>query len=306
MKNRHLAGLSLLIMLLASPAAAPGTDSDITGTITDQVGRKISLAGDPQRVVALAPSITEIIFALGREDRLKGVTMFSDYPAAATRLPRVGSYVHLDVEKIVALEPDVCIAVKDGNPLESIKQLEGLGIDVYAVHPTDLGSVMETTLEIGRLLNATERAQALVRDMSSRIERVKARVAQTTNRPRVFFQIGLAPIVAVGTRTHIHELIKTAGGENLSQGPAAYPRFSWEQILALGPEVVIVTSMARVKAFDKVEAQWNTWSSLPAVRDNRVHVVDSNIFDRPTPRMVEGLELLVQLLHPQADNAGRK
>jgi iron complex transport system substrate-binding protein len=272
-------------------------------TVVDQLGRKVSLPDDPQRIVSLAPSITEIIFALGRENCLKGVTRFSDFPPEAAKLPKVGSYVRLDLEKIVALRPDLCFAIKDGNPREIAARLESLGIPVYAVDPRNLESVMETFLEIGGVLNATqnatEEAKDIVGNMSSRITRVKSLVANAPGRPRVFFQIGLSPIVSVGTRTFIHELIVLAGGKNLSEGPVQYPRFSREQVLALSPEVFIITSMARGASFERVKMEWSKWPDLPAVRNDRILLVDSNLFDRPSPRLVDGLELLLKLIHPE-------
>lgn len=267
--------------------------------VTDQLGRTVTLSDNPQRIVAMAPSITEIIFALGQEHRLKGVTRFSDFPPDALLLPKVGSYIHLDLEKIVALKPDLCLAVKDGNPIEVIQRLESLKIPVYAVDPINFTSVTQAIVKIGELLNATGKANRLVRSMNSRIQHVKSLVAKTTHRPRVFFQIGINPIVAVGTRTFIHELIVLAGGRNLSEGPIPYPRFSREQILGLSPEIFIITSMAREKMFDKIKADWGKWPDIPAVRSNRMFVVDSNLFDRPTPRLVDGLEVLVKLIHPE-------
>jgi iron complex transport system substrate-binding protein len=192
--------------------------------VTDQLGREIVLVENPRKIVSLAPSITEIIFALGQEDRLVGVTKYSDYPPAAKKLPRIGTYIHLDLERVVALQPDLCIAIKDGNPRSVIEKLDSLGIPVYAVDPRDLDSVMETTLEIGVLLSAEQQAAGLVREMRARVQSVKARVEKADHTPKVFFQIGISPVVSVGTNTFIHVLIVSAGGENLSKGPVPYPR----------------------------------------------------------------------------------
>jgi len=267
--------------------------------LTDQLGRQVSLPDNPIRVVSLAPSITEIVFALGQEHRLAGVTRFSDFPEAAKNLPKVGSYVHLDLEKIVSLKPDLCIAIKDGNPRAVVNRLESLGIPVYAVNPRNLKTVMKTLIEIGIFLNAAEKANSVVQDMKSRIQRVKTKIANVTYRSRVFFQIGIAPIVSVGTDTFAHELIELAGGKNLSKGPTPYPRFSKEQVLSLSPEVFIITSMSRNTIFERVKKEWSKWPSLPAVRDQRIHLEDSNLFDRPTPRLVDGLENLARRIHPE-------
>lgn len=266
--------------------------------LLDQAGRSIRVPDHPRQVVSLAPSITEIVFALDRGDRLAGATRFSDYPAAARKLPKVGSYVRLDLERITALAPDLCIAVKDGNPIEIVRRLEDLGIPVFAVDPRDLESVMTAIAQIGRLLNAGDRADALVRDMEARIGRIHHLAQEASRRPGVFFQIGIQPIVAVGTNTFIHKLIETAGGRNLTAGDVPYPRLSREQVLALAPEVILVTSMARGETFTRMKTEWERWTDLPAVRQGRIHLVDSNLFDRPGPRVVVGLELLFELIHP--------
>ena len=273
--------------------------SSVAKTLTDQLGRHVTVSDQPQRVISLAPSITEIVFALGQGHRLKGVTTYSDFPPEALKLPKVGSYVQLDLEKIVALKPDLCIAIKDGNPIAVARRLESLKIPVYAVNPRNLESIMQTVQEVAGLLNVQEKADKLVKSMNLRIQKVKSLVAKTTYRPRVFFQIGVSPIVSVGTNTFSHELIVLAGGKNVAQGPIAYPRYSTEQVLALSPEVIIITSMARVAIFKQVKAEWNRWPNMPAVRNHRIFIEDSNLFDRPTLRLVDGLELMVKLIHPE-------
>jgi len=268
-------------------------------TVTDESGRHLSVPEDPRRVVSFAPSITEIIFVLGRQDRLKGVSRFSDYPPEAGQLPSVGSYIHLDVERIVASEPDLCFATKDGNPKDVVSRLAALQIPVYVVDPRNLEGVMETMLRMGDVLDAAPKAKAVVEEMRSRIDRVKALVAKAPSRPRVFFQIEISPIVSVGEQTFVNELIEMAGGTNLAKGPAPYPRFSREQVLALAPDVILVTSMARGGRFEQVREEWARWPSIPAVRHNRILMVDSNLFDRPGPRLVIALEILARLIHPE-------
>jgi cobalamin transport system substrate-binding protein len=268
-------------------------------TLTDQLGRHVTVPEKPERIVSLAPSITEIVFALDQGYRLKGVTTYSDFPPEAEKLPKVGSYVQLNLEKIVALKPDLCIAIKDGNPIAVAQRLESLKIPVYAVNPRNLETVMQTVREIGGLFNVEEKSDKLVQSMNLRIQKVKSMVAKTTYRPRVFFQIGVSPIVSVGTHTFSHELIVLAGGKNLAGGPIAYPRYSIEQVLALSPDVIIITSMARAAVFKQVKAEWSRWPNMPAVRNHHIFIEDSNLFDRPTPRLVDGLELMVRLIHPE-------
>jgi len=295
MKIRSLLILFLLIQgtFISLPARAQEVN------VTDLLERPMTIPNDPRRVVSLAPNITEIVFALGQAHRLVGATTYSDYPAAADKLPKVGSYVHLDLERIISLAPDLCLAIKDGNPIASVSRLESLGIPVYAVDPRDLESVMDSMSRIGGLLQAEEQAQTLVKDMRRRLQAVESLVAKTHHRPGLFFQIGVSPIVSVGTNTFIHELIVRAGARNLSAGNISYPRFSKEQVLGMSPDIIIVTSMARAAVFEKLKQDWYQWTALPAVKNDRIYFKDSNLFDRPSPRLVDALEILVRLIHPE-------
>lgn len=291
---------AIILLVLIYFSFLVGTQSNANARcVTDQLGRSVALSDNPQRVVSLAPSITEIIYELGQEHRLSGVTRFSDFPSEAAKLPKVGSFVQLDLERIVALKPDLCLSTKDGNPRAVVERLESLQIPVYVVNPRDMDSMMKTVVEIGVLLNADQKAKTLAQKMRSRIQKVERLVAKASNRPRVFYQVGIFPIVSAGSNTFIHELILLAGGKNLAAGLTAYPRFSREQVLALSPEVFIISSMAKGEVFERVKKEWSRWTDIPAVRNQQIFLVDSNLFDRPTPRLLDGLKLLVRLIHPE-------
>ncbi len=267
--------------------------------LIDQVGRRVNVPDNPQRIVSLAPNITEIVFLLGREERLVGTTQYSNYPAAAEKLPRVGSYVRLDLEKIIALKPDLCLGIKDGNPQHTVKKIEELGIPVYVINPLTLDDIIDVVLRFGSLLGEVPKSKVLAKDMKMRIDRVKERITQVSARPGVFFQIDAAPMISAGENTFIHELITIAGGRNLAAGSDMYPRFNWEEIIRLQPEIAIIASMAGGHSIDDLKGGWQKWPQIPAVRNNRIHVVDANLIDRPTPRLIEGLEEFARIIHPE-------
>jgi len=267
--------------------------------VVDQAGRQMEVPEVVARIVALAPSITEIVYELGRENLLIGATQYSNSPAAAQALPRVGSYVRLDVEKIVALNPDLCLGIKDGNPVHTVDKIEALGIPVYIIDPKNLDDIIDVVRRFGDLLAAPEASEQLIHTMRTRIDRVAETVARAASRPGVFFQIDAAPIITIGSNTFIHELITLAGGRNLAAGPQDYPRYNWEEVLVLQPEVAIVASMAGGHSPQELLAGWRRWPQIPAVQNNRIHVVDANLIDRPTPRLVDGLELFVRIIHPE-------
>jgi iron complex transport system substrate-binding protein len=269
------------------------------GLVTDQVGRTLEIPDNPTRVIALAPSITEIIYDLGQEKRLVGVTQYSTYPPEAQFLPRVGSYVRLDIEKIVALKPDLCLATKDGNPKHIVDKIVNLGIPVYVINPRNLQQIMDTITRVGSMLHAEKAAFTLVFDMEKRIGQVQERVKNGATKPRVFFQIDAEPLFSAGTDTFIHELIELAGGINTTAGKVSYPRYSWEDIIVLQPEIVLISSMAGGLTPEYLVNSWKKWDLLAAVQNDKIFVVDAELFDRPTPRLVEGLEVIAAIIHPE-------
>ncbi|MBU4261369.1 MAG: cobalamin-binding protein [Proteobacteria bacterium] len=285
-----LAALLLTLTLLAAPAAAE--------VFVDQVGRRVEIPDPPQRLVSLMPSITEIVFALGAGSRIKGVTQYSNEPPAAAQLPKIGSYVHPDLEKIISLRPDLCLAVRDGNPKHIVDRITELGIPVYTIDPRNLAEIMESVMLLGKVLGTEKKARDIVGKIQMKIDAAAERVAHAADRPRVFFQIDASPIISAGSNTFIDRLITQAGGINLAAGPTPYPRYSWEDILRMQPEVVIIASMAGGYTDEQLKAEWRKWPEVPAVRNNRLYVVNADLFDRPTARLADGLELLVNIFYP--------
>jgi iron complex transport system substrate-binding protein len=271
----------------------------LAGSVTDQVGRSLVVPENPMRIIALAPSITEIIYDLGQEKRLVGVTQYSTYPSEAESLPRIGSYIRPDIEKIVALKPDFCLATKDGNPKHIVDKIVSLGIPVYVINPRNLQQIMDTITRLGSLLGAEKAAADLVINMVKRIGKVQTQVKKGAHKPRVFFQIDAEPLFSAGTNTFIHELIELAGGINTAAGEVAYPRYSWEDIIVLQPEIVLISSMAGGLSPEYLIESWEKWNLLSAVKNNKIFVVDAELFDRPTPRLVDGLEVIAGIIHPE-------
>jgi len=292
-------GFGQIIILLLMLLGPGGVLAGETRELTDPTGRLVRLPAVPQRVISLAPSITEMVYALQREELLLATPEFSNYPPAAKELPRIGSYVHPDLERIVAHRPDLVLATRDGNPRQLIERLERLGIPVFALDPRNLEEIKATLLALGEVLGAEATAAEIVTAMTRRLAEIERRVAMARQRPLVFFQIDAEPMVSIGERTFLHELIVRAGGRNAAAGGAPYPRFGWEEILRLQPEVVIITSMAGGQSPEELRRQWQRWPQLEVVQSGRIHVVDADLFDRPTNRLVDGLETLARLIQPQ-------
>ena len=270
-------------------------------TFKDSLGRKITLKGDPQRIVSLAPNITEILYVLGLGERLVGVTQFSSYPPEASLKPKVGSYINLNVEKIISLSPELVIGTVDGNNPGVVSLLEQAGIQVFIVNPRKVKQIIDTIASIGEVCGVNEKADIVVGQLNRRVNRIIRRIA-SRERPLVFLQINVRPIMTVNRNTYHHDLIRLAGGRNMAEDESiTYPRISLEAVIRRKPDVIIVSSMERGGRFEKARQAWLRWKSIPAVKNNRVHLIDSDLIDRPSPRIIDGLDAMAKIIHPEVN-----
>jgi iron complex transport system substrate-binding protein len=286
--------LTLAISLLLN-IPAEGKDR----LLTDEMGRKVKIPYPAKRIISLAPSITEILFALGLNEEIAAITNFCDYPEAALRKPKIGGFVNPDTEKIVSLKPDLIIGIRDGNRMDTVDRLTDFGLPVYLIDPKGFDGVMETIKNIGDVLGREKESRRMTTDMVAKREKMIA-LTQSLPKPKVFFQVGDLPLITVGKGTLADDLIRLAGGRSISESElASYPSYSIETILAKAPEIIIMSSMESKKDHMNLVKKWQNWKSIPAVKMNAIHVIDSNIVDRPTPRIIEGLEAMARIIHPE-------
>jgi len=284
----------LSVLILFGWVSAP-----LCATFQDAMGREVTLKGEPKRIVTLAPSLTEILYFLGLGDRVVGVTRFSYYPPEARLKPQVGSYIDLNVEKIISLAPDLVIGTADGNQPGVVDLLEQAGIAVFIVNPRNIRQTIDTVAIMGRLCGVTERANTLSKQLSRRVDRIIDKT-KSRRKPLVFLQINLKPIMTVNKHTFLHDLVQLAGGRNMTEDePITYPRISLEEVIRKKPEVIIISSMERGGRFEVARLEWLKWTSIPAVKNGRVHLIDSDLIDRPSPRIIEGLEVMARFIHPE-------
>ena len=260
--------------------------------VADDMGRKVWVAQAPKRLISLAPSVTEILFALGLGDRVVGVTTYCDYPADAAAIEKVGDTQKPNLEKIITLKPDLVVISTASQLEEFVGNLENLGVPVYVNNPTDLRSLLDSIQRIADVAGVAESGRTLVNDLRSRVEEVHTRVAGL-DRPRVLLVLGSEPLITAGGGTFISDLITEAGGESISADQKTdYPLFSLETALARRPEVIFLQAGG--------ERLPNQFSDSPAVRAGRVYQLEDAILLRPGPRIVNGLEQVARKLHPEA------
>jgi iron complex transport system substrate-binding protein len=293
--------LILLSFLLSScsPEAAPANSAI---QITDGLGRQVSLPALPARIISLAPSNTEILFALGAGDRLVGRDDFSDYPAEAKKIPSIGGIEKFSMEQITSLKPDLILAAGITSP-EQIKALEDLNLKVYAVaNPTNLDGLYTNLNAVGKLVGKEKEAGALSATLKQRFETVQKAVATTSNRPKAFYELdGTDPTKpwTAGKGTFIDLLIQTAGGVNIGNAiQGDWGQISQEQLIVENPDVVIMGDLTYGITMEQVLARPG-WQTLKAIKDKKVYPFEDNLVSRPGPRMIDGLVELVKILHPE-------
>jgi iron complex transport system substrate-binding protein len=266
---------------------------------TDEIGRKVKIPDVPKRIVSLAPSITEILFALGLNEEIVGVTHFCDYPEAALEKPKIGGFINPSIEKIVSIKPDLIIGTRDGNPMETIDRLSGLGFSVILTDSKGFDGVIRTISNIGEIVGRQYESRRITGDMIRRKEHILAHT-RSLPKPKVFFQVGYVSIITVGRGTLGDDLIRLAGGKSISEHESLnYPIYSIEAIILKAPEIIIMSSMENNRFRLNLVKTWQKWKNIPAVKMNAIYVIDSNLVDRPSPRIIEGLEAMAKMIHPK-------
>lgn len=305
----HMLVLTLLGTILTGCATTSGQQGNSTApaatkfplAFTDDMGRKVTLAAQPQRLISLAPSNTEILFALGLGEKVFGVDDYSDYPPEAAAVAKIGGFSKPNVEKIVELKPHLVLATSMHEQV--VKQLEQLGIPTAVVHPKTVDDVLTSIKWIGRATAAEERAGQLAAEMEERIRRVRALIQEIPEekKPLVYYEVYSDPLMSAGPKTLIGQLIELAGGRNIARtAETDYPKFSAEAIIKANPEIIIFPQSHGTASLtvEQVKAR-SGWEEISAVKNNRIYGIDANIISRTGPRVVEALEQLTQMIYPE-------
>ncbi|MGB9613388.1 MAG: ABC transporter substrate-binding protein [Candidatus Margulisiibacteriota bacterium] len=247
----------------------------------------------PQRIISGMPSITEMLFALGLEDRIVGVTANCNYPPEALKKEKIGGFF-LNLEKIVSLKPDLVVMLEDTQK-QDIKRLKDYGLPVYTINPHTVVEVMDSLVKLGEVTGKRKEAKILIKQMKNRIASVQPKGTSSLERPRVLVIVGYRPLIVAGAGTFIDDIIKYAGGENIAQdAKASYPQYSFERLIKEDPEYMIIPE----GVVEKEEiARDSRWQSLQAVRGNKILFINADILSRPGPRLVEAIEKIADFIH---------
>jgi iron complex transport system substrate-binding protein len=301
-----LAVLAALVLGACTPAGSPNASPASLApafplTLTDAAGRSVTIPSEPLRIVSLAPSNTEIVCALDACDRLVGVTDFDDYPSQVADIPKVVIAAQVDLEKVVAAEPDLVLAAgNELTPSSVIDDLAELGLPVLVLYPSTLEEVYQEIHLVGAALDVREVAETVVAEMLERADAV-ARAVAGAAAPRVFYEVGVfaGTIYTAGEDSFLASLVAAAGGEPITGDPLS-TSISLEQLIAADPQLILLGDAAYDPSITPASVALRPgWHVMSAVRDGSIRIMlDDPVITRPGPRIVAGLEALARAIHP--------
>ena len=288
------ASFAISLQARSQASAAPASRD-----FTDEVGRTVRIPQPVRRIVSLAPSLTETVYALGLEDKLVGDTDYCDYPADATKKHKVGGAINPNMEEVAALKPDVVLVVKSLNRLETVRALEQIGIPVYSTDPHTVKDVVASMKKLSGVLGSQEAGDAVNEKLENRLAAVHTKLNGVAAK-RVMFVVWTEPLISVGRKTFIADVLEQAGGMSVVESKQDWPQFSLEEAVRLQPEYLVFASSHSETVQNDMEALALKpgWSAMDAVKKRKIAIV-SDAINRPGPRIVEAVEELARQLHPE-------
>jgi iron complex transport system substrate-binding protein len=265
-------------------------------TFTDDLKRRVYLANPARRVVSLAPSVTEILFAVGLDAEVVGVTTFCDYPVQAKSKPKIGSSVP-NLEAILSLKPDLVVGSDYIRP-DVLAKLEQLKVPVFILAPKTVEDILGHISTVGRLVGHDKEARIVGQGLRDRLNDIRNHMA-SVKPVRVFYVVNTDPLISVGPGSFIHQMLELAGGDNIMGRTAIpYPKVSLEEVIRKNPEVIVFPSGSGEGIPEVEQQRWRKWTVLSAVAHNRLPQIRAELVNRPGPRVIEGVEMLAKTFHP--------
>ncbi|WP_144145788.1 cobalamin-binding protein [Paraburkholderia sp. BCC1884] len=265
-------------------------------TVTDDSGATVTLAAPAQRVISLAPHVTELLYAAGGGAKMVGAVSYSDYPPEAKQLPRVGDNRSLDLERIVALKPDLIVVWRHGNAQRQLDRLRELHIPLFFSEPHHLDDVAVSLTKLGQLLGTSNTADAAAASYRQDIAALRARYASRQS-VSVFYQVWDRPLMTLNGEHMISDVITLCGGRNVFANlQPLVPTVSTEAVLAANPEAIVTAAPGATKSDTQLPqlGTWRAWPSLTAVANNNLFAIDGDLIDRPAPRIAQGAKQLCE------------
>ncbi|MCR4417563.1 MAG: cobalamin-binding protein [Ignavibacteria bacterium] len=286
MKNLIIGIIALSFVLISCTKEKKSLPTKI---YFDDLGNRIELTKNPERIISAAPNLTEIIFALGAGDLLVGRTNFCNYPEETNKIPVVGDMFHLNLEKIVDLNPDLIFLTVEGNTKELYDKLKNLGLNVYVTNPKNLSGIKKSIRDIGEILNREKEADSIISDIEKRLNKINSERFQ---RQTAMFVVSFSPLIIAGKNTFIDEILSSVNLENIApeKSFSAYPMISREEVINKNPDVILLPSINF--SIEKILEVYPEWKEINAIKKGKIIYVDQDLFFRPGPRFIDAIEFL--------------
>lgn len=277
---------------------SPSQDPETAGiSILDDFGNEIKLEAPAQRIISLAPSNTEILFAVGAGDKVIGVTTFDDYPEEVLQIEKIGDFNGMNLERIIELEPDLVINYGEGITEETQRLVEA-GIQIAGFEPESIEEIVETIKRVGILTGKVAESETLAGEMLKK-EAELIGMVQGLKKKTVFYEIWHEPLMAAGPGSFVDQLIQLAGGINVAgDAESEYPQFDLEQLIERNPQVYLTANDLPEKTVESIKSRPG-YENIEAIKSDQIYLLNGNIMSRPGPRIIEALELLIKAIHPE-------
>ncbi len=262
-----------------------------TVVLKDDLGHKITFTKPPEKVVTLAPNLTEMIFALGCGHKIIANTTYCNYPPEAKGKTKVGDLISVDYEKITELSPDLILMTVEGNKKNTYHKLKELGFKIFVSNPRNYAGIKKTFKDIAKIFRLESKADSIIHAWDKEVAFIR-RSAEKPNKPKTMFVVSLTPLMLAGKNTFVNEYLKLCALKNIADdSPLNYPIFSREEVVKRNPEIIILPQN-QFKSKEELLSLYPEWSGLKAIKENKIITVNQDLFFRPGPRFVEALSIL--------------
>ncbi|MGK9476780.1 ABC transporter substrate-binding protein [Melioribacter sp. OK-6-Me] len=291
-------GIFILILLISSCSEIQNQKSVNGIAVVDDIGNRVLIDSIPQRVISLAPNLTEIIFDLNAGNKIVGNTLYCNFPAAARNVEKVGDLLTVDFEKVLSLNPDIIFITVEGNRKETFDKFKSLGLKLFVSNPRNYEGIKKSYLDIARILDREKYARKKIERWDKLLDSI--RIKSSNNQPKTaMIPVELKPLMLAGKNTFLNEYLEVCGLKNVADNPTInYPVFNREEILIRNPDFIIILSDGKLSTNNLLEL-YPEWKDLKAIQNGNVIFVDRDLYSRPGPRFVEAATDLFNRLHPK-------
>jgi iron complex transport system substrate-binding protein len=284
----------LFVSVFFASCNKEGNNKPVLFSITDDIGRELVFEKFPNRIISLAPNLTEILFSVGAGDKIVGVTNYCNFPPEATTINKVADLVSVNYEALAVANPDLVIITVEGNSKESFDKILSMGINVFVSNPRNVNGILKSAKDFGTITNNSQKADSVVNYISMKIDSLHKSVSQKS-KLKILFLLSISPLISVGENTYLNNVIELSGGENICvENQINYPVLNREEVLAKKPDYILLPNDLIASPAEVLKV-YPEWKVLPAVKNNRIKLFNADLLQRPATRVAEAVEEIINI-----------